>query len=47
MLAYTFILQLNNISSGLVVYPAVIKRRVEAELPFVSRCVFLAYIIHD
>lgn len=28
--------QLNNISSGLVVYPAVIKRRVESELPFVS-----------
>ncbi|QIW94668.1 hypothetical protein AMS68_000186 [Peltaster fructicola] len=27
---------LNNISSGLVVYPAVIKRRVEQELPFMA-----------
>ncbi|KAF2490701.1 putative adenylosuccinate lyase Ade13 [Lophium mytilinum] len=27
---------LNNISSGMVVYPAVIKKRVEAELPFMA-----------
>lgn len=27
---------LNNIASGLVVYPAVIKKRVEAELPFMA-----------
>ena len=36
LLADSLIALLDNISSGLVVYPAIIKRRLDAELPFMA-----------